>query len=303
MAPRTEAVILESNIPVIEAGIDVWANTGTYLSQATVQVNGTTHKIYKSIKAGGEAISPELDVDDSGTGEYWKCFGATNYKRAFDELSSSKCSNPLEIYYKFQVSDIDLLMLDGLVGDTLRIKVTNTENSVAILDETTEISFRDVGDWFDWTYAVPTQQKSHFKLLPMAFNATLEVWITKTEGAAEVGHIPYGRSRDYGLTLADPQPVTSRRGITSKSRDTFGNIVTRRKARYKRMKISCIIDSSRTDNIEDRLDELADTPLIAVGDERDGGYKALLLYAELKDHDMPIGITKTVYQLEFEGYL
>ena len=69
------------------------------------------------------------------------------------------------------------------------------------------------------------------------------------------------------------------------------------------MKISCIIDSFSVDIIEQRLDDLADTPAIFVGDEREGGYNALLIYGELKDHDMPISVSKTKYQLEVEGYL
>lgn len=299
IAPKETIEILDSNIVKIEAGVDVWSAGGTYVVNSVVQVNGTINKKYRAIKDGGQARSPELDTD----GEYWYYYEHTNYSKAFDELSSSKCTNADSIYYKFQISDIDLLFFDGLLAETIRIKITNNADLSVVQDKTIQVSERDVQDWFDWTYAQATQQLSHFELLTISYNSTLEIWIDYTGAVAEVGHIAYGRSRSYGLTLAKPLPVASRRGIIAKSRDTFGNINTRRKARYKRMKITCLIDSSFVDNVENRLDELADTPCIFVGDEREGGYKTLLIYGEIKDHDMPIGITKTAYQLEVEGYL
>jgi len=312
IAPRTKANILSSNIAEEEAGIAVYdSSKDDYTTGDLVQVTSPYYRKYEAIQAVPKGDTnplarPENDVNPvTGIGTYWFDRGATNYMRAFDELGSSKCSNSDEIYYKFSISDIDVLMIDAIENvKTIRVVVTkNDDDSTVAFDKTFDMSFRDVYDWQDWTYAPTEYRRSFFVLLPLVYDATLEVYIDNPDNVVAVGHIAYGRSKNFGLTLIEPNPTSSMRGITSKSRDKFGNIITRRKARYKRMSISCIIDSFAIDIIQNRLNDLADTPAIFVGDERDGGYKALLIYGELKDHDMPISVAKTTYQLEVEGYL
>ncbi len=305
IAPKKEINILSSNVAEVETGVSVWSDTETYSAAAVVQLNAPTHKKYKALQDVPADVNPLSDVNaTTGIGTYWFDSGSTNYFRAFDELGSSQCVNADSINYKFQTSDVDILPLENLRCATVRIKIINEENSETLLDETVEVRQREVYDWFDWTYAVDDFQTSFYKNLPMAYNSTMEIWIENAESDVSVGHIAFGRSKNYGLTLANPKPISSRRGITSKTRNEFGEIVTRRKARYKRMSITCLVDSNATDLIEDRLEEIVDTPCIFVGDESEGGYKSLLIYGEMKDHDMPISISaKTTYKLDVEGYL
>jgi len=301
IAPKSEPVIISSSVAEIEAGVAVYDPLTSYQVGAVVQVNAPTHRKYKAVQAT-TGNDPVLDVNPvTGIGTYWLDDGATNYYRAFDELGSSKCIST-SINYKFSASDIDVLMLDGLKSSTVRVKLINENNASVLLDETFETESRDVYDWYDWTYANIEPHRSFYKLLPMVFNSSIEIWIEGTGFSPEVGHIVFGHSKSYGLSLADPKPVSSRRSVSAKSRDGFGEIVTRRKARYKRMSITCLLDSIAVDTIEDRLEAIVDTPCIFVGDERDGGYKSLLIYGEMRDHDTPIGISKTSYKLEVEGY-
>ena len=302
IAPRTPVNIISSNVPVVEAGIAVWDSSATYSVDDIVQ-SSVTNSIYKAILAVPAGTDPSVDAgNNAGIGTYWFKEGSTNYARAFDELTSSKCTNASQINYKFSVSDVDLFMLDGVSADTVRIVVTDEATNTVIFDNTDDLTSREVYDWSDWIYAPIDRASSYFKLLPMAYNSTIEVWINGV-GTVDVGHIAYGRSRGFGLTLASPKPVTSMRGVTTKSRDKWGNIITRKKARYKRMTINVTIKSTSVDMIQNRLESIVDMPCIFVGDESEGGYKSLLIYGELKDHDMPIGITKTQYQLDVEGYI
>ena len=305
IAPRIEANVITSNIAVVEAGIPVWDATATYNLKDKVQVNGTTNRIYEAVQAVPVGINPVDDVNPTtGVGTYWFDRGATNYMRAFDELSSSKTTNVDSIYYKFGISDVDVLLLEGLNNAaTVRIVVTDNANGNVVKDTTYDVTTRDVYDWFDWTYEPSEYKRTFFALLPLVYDATLEIYIDNTGATVEVGHIAYGRSKKVGLSLISPSPVTSMRGVSTKRRDEFGNIITRRKARYRRMKISCVIDTKTLDRIEERLNDIADTPAIFVGDEREGGFRSLLVYGELRDHDMPISLVKSVYQLEVEGYL
>jgi len=305
IAPRTQPNILDSNVAVVESGIPVWDSSATYSTKDMVQVNGTTNRIYEAVQNVPAGVNPVDDVDaTTGIGTYWFGRGATNYMRPFDELESSQCKNADSIYYKFGISDIDLILFENMSKvDSIRIVVTNNPNSEVLMDKTVNNLTREVYDWFDWTYAPAEFGRSYFTRLPLSYDATLEVYLNNTGSTVKVGHIAYGRSKNYGLSLINPNPVSSMRGITSKRRDAYGNIITRRRARYKRMSISCVIDSTAVDLIEERLNALADTPAIFVGDEREGGYKALLIYGELRDHDMPISVVKTQYQLQVEGYL
>lgn len=304
IAPKLEPIILDSNIDIIEDGVDVYDASSTYSTGDVVQINDNINRKYKATQDVPEGVTPINDVNaTTGVGTYWLDYGATNYKKAFDELASSSCLNSDTIYYKFQTSDVDLLMLGGLSAITVRVKVVNTDTDTVLLDETYATTTREVYDWHDYTYAQAEKQTSFFMLLPMAYNTTLELWINTPDEIVSVGHVAFGRSKNVGLSLMDPKPTSSRRGLTTKSRDEFGNIITRKKARYKTMTISCLIDSTVIDIIEDRLDSFVDKACIFVGDERDGGYKALLIFGELKDHDMPIGLVKTTYQLEVDGYI
>ena len=305
IAPRAPIDILGSNIAKEESGIAVYDATVDYLLNDVVQVNGTTNRIYEATQAVPAGTDPVVDVNNTtGIGKYWFDRGATNYMRAFDELGSSRCSNADSIYYKFAISDIDTLMIDSINNvNSIRVVLTSNTDNTVMFDESFDIAFRDVYDWSDWTYAPNEYKKSFYTLLPMVYDATLEVYIENTGSTVEVGHIVYGRSKKFGLTLIDPQPTSTMRGVTSKSRDAYGDIITRRKARYKRMTITCIVDTFSVDMIEERLNDLADSPSIFVGDDSDGGHRALLIYGEVKDHDMPIGRVKTKYQLQVEGYL
>jgi len=305
-APRDTPVILDSNIPVIETDIEVYVDTKAYKVRDKVQINSDTNRIYKAYKDVPAGISPTEDVNPTtGRGSYWFDDGATNYKRAFDELGSSTCKNAESIYYKFAISDIDVLMLSNLKATTVKIKIVNLDANVVLLEKEYFTQTRKVFDWQEWTTEPAEYSSTFYKILPFAFNATLEIWINNTAENAEVGHIAYGRSKNYGLSLVDPKPVSSRRGITSKTRDSSGNIVTRRKSRYRRMKVTCMIETDSVDILEDRLEVIVDTPCIFVGDEKDGGIKALLIYGELKDHDTAIAVkdTYTTFILEIEGYL
>ncbi len=302
IAPKQNVNILDSNINIIEENITVYDDEITYNAGDLVQLNANINRKYKAVQEA--TISPIDDVNFiTGIGTFWIDFGATNYKRAFDALGSSKTTQTDLIYYKFKTSDVDVLYLAGLSAMTVRVKITNMDNDDVILDETSLTSSRDVGDWFDWTYSVPEKNSIFYKILPMAYNTEMELWIESPNEIVEVAHIVFGRSKRYGLTITEPKPVSSRRSLTSKVRDEFGNIVTRRKAKYRRMSITCLIEAKEQDAIEERLNSISDTPCVFVGDEKDGGYKALSIFGELKDHDMPISLHTTTYQLEVEGYI
>jgi len=302
IAPKITPNILDSNINKIEDGIEVWNSDDTFATNAIVQVEDST-RLYKAIKDVEQGVNPIDDVNEfTGYGEFWYDIGATNYYRAFDEKGSSKTTNENEIYYKFQISLVDTLMLENIEASEVQIRITNNENNEIIQDLTLETTFRDVSDWWEWTYAEDEYVRTTGAILNMVFDATLEIWIRNT-GVVSVAHIVYGRSRDVGLSLADPAPTVSTRGVTSKTRDEWGNIVTRKKARYKRMSITCLINAVSIDQIQNRLEKFVDIPLIIVGDERQDGFKSLAIFGEIKDHDMPIGTTTTKYQLEVEGYI
>jgi len=303
IAPKIKPNIIDSNIDKIESGIDVWATDTTYEEQKLIQVDGG-ERIYQAVKDVPENINPLDDVNKfTGYGEYWFDVGATNYYRAFDEKGSSTTENETEIYYKFAISDVDTLMLENLQAEEVQIKVTDNKTGDVIQDVTLNTTYKEVSDWWEWTYAEPEYQRTAGAILFMSFDATLEVWIRNSLDVAKVAHIVYGRSRYVGLELANPAPVVSNRGITTKSRDQWGNIITRKKARYKRMSITCQIKGSTIDQIQQRLEKVVDIPLIVVGDTRQDGFKSLAIFGEIKDHDMPIGNNYTQYQLEVEGYI
>lgn len=303
IAPKSDVTILDSNIPVIEANIAVYDSSKSYKTLDIVQIDDRKYQAVQDVPA---ATNPKNDVNPTTLrGTYWFDMGATNYAKSFDELDSAGCINNESIYYKFKTSDVDLLMLVGLKAKIVRIKVdrVDEDEAITLMDETFTTTNRNVADWFDWTYQTNEYSSTFIKRLTMSYDTTLEIWIDEPDEIVKVSHIVFGRSKDYGFTMVNPKPIVSRRSIKAKTRGADGNIVTRRKARYKRMKVTCAIPENRIDSIEDSMESIVDTPCIFMGDEKDGGIKALSIYGEVKDHDMPIGLHSTTYVLEIEGYL
>ena len=304
IAPVETPVILASNVPQVEVYVLVWNSTDTYLLGDEVQVNGSVNKKYKASQNVPAGVDPSVDADkDSGVGTYWVYIEATNYAKPFEVLNSSVATQADSISYTFAMSDIDVMLLTSLHAKTVQVIVTNLDNGVVVSDETYTTWQREVYYWFDWTYAKEEYKTKLTVELPLIYNASVQVILSDVGNTVQIGHLVYGRSQDVGLTLANPAPTTTRRSLTSKSRDDFGNIITRKKIRFWQMSINCLIDSVSIDIIEDRLEKFVDTPCIIVGDFRTGGYETLSIFGEIKDHDMPIGISKTQYKLEVEGYL
>ncbi len=298
IVPRDEPNISSSNVLVEEAGITVYDpddTQATYNTDQKIQYNGY---IYKALKDGLVQIDPETNPLS------WKNEGRTNYYRMFDVSMNSATTNPDTIVYEFIVEDVDTLALFGLTAKTVKIELINDLGEV-IYEEEKETYNRRTPDWYEWTYARPTYNRSVvFQNIMMSFNATLKVTIDNTGTDAAVSHLTYGRSMDIGWTLISPEPVSSIRNLISKEKDsTTGVVTTENSMTYKRVVANVLIDNISLDEIQEFMEDYTVTPCLYIGDERDGGYRALMVYGLYRDFDMPIGRTKTVYQLEIDGVI
>ena len=289
-------VVKSSNVPVIEVGITVWATGQIYALGVEVQKG---EDIFESLKANNtDTPAPET------TTLSWAFKRKTNYKRMFDNSMTSYTSNSNTIYYELTTNDIDIVAFFGLEATSVEVELIGYNNTIIYPKKTVELYTRPVSDWANWTTSRAEFRKTaFFRDIPFVYNATLKITITNLNGTAKCAHCVFGMSRDLGVTLADPKPISSIRNIIDKSRQADGSIKTENSMTYKRVVANVLLDTSRVSEVQNFLELYTVTPALFVADEREGGIDCLLIFGIYKDFDMPIGLDNTEYQLEIEGVI
>lgn len=288
-------VIKSSNVPVIEVGIPVWTLGQSYALGVEVQIGSD---IVKSLKAN----NTDIPVAETTTLS-WSFERKTNYKRMFDNSMSSYTSNSNTIEYELTTNDIDVVAFFGLEATTVSVELRGY-NNILLYSKQTDLYTRPVTAWDNWTTLRPEFRKSaFFRDIPFVWNATLKITIINLNGTAKCSHCVYGMSRDLGVTLADPKPISSIRNLIDKSRQADGSIKTENSMTYKRVVANVLLGTSRADVVQNFLEVYTVTPALFVADEREGGIDCLAIFGIYKDFDMPIGLDNTEYQLEIEGVI
>lgn len=288
-------IIKSSNIPVVEDSIPVFVTGQTYNLGIEVQKG---EDIFESLKDDNSDIPVAQTTSLS-----WQYKRKTNYKRMFDDSMTSFTSNDGEIYYELRTNDIDIVSFFGLVATSVKVELYGYENT-QLYSKEIELYTRVVADWQSWTIARPEFKKTaFFRDIPFAWDGILKITIFNLNGIAQCSHCVFGMSKDLGITLADPKPISSIRNLISKEKQADGSILTANSMTYKRVVANVLLDTSRASEVQNILEEYTVTPSLFVADEREGGIDCLLVFGIYKDFDMPIGLENTEYQLEIEGVI
>ncbi|RBQ28418.1 hypothetical protein [Aliarcobacter vitoriensis] len=295
IVPRDEVVILDSNIPEVEAGIPVFSSTANYSLNQTVQFGDS---IYESLKDNNKGVVPTQDKNNLN----WFYKGKTNKYRMFDEYIDSISSNPNTITYSFNVSDIDTVCFLNLEAFWVKVELYNRYNDL-IFSQTKSTYTRNASNWYEWTVAKSASEKVlFFKNIPFSLNCTLKIEINKQGNIAKCGLLMFGGSINLGATLTEPKPVSSIRNIASKERLPDGTIKFTNSRVYKRVVLNVIVETQRISQVQNILEEYTDKPLLFIGAEReDNSLNALTAFGFFRDFDKPIGLDFTQYQIEIEG--
>lgn len=287
--------IKSSNVPAIENGIPVWATGQSYALGVEVQKG---EDIFESLKAD----NTDIPLAESMTLS-WAYKRKTNYKRMFDSSTTSYTENLITITKELITNDVDIIAFFGLEATSIKVELHGYNNTL-LYEKEIPLYTRPVTNWANWTTSrAEFRRTAFFRDIPFVYNGTLKFTITNLNGFARCSHCVFGMSRDLGVTLTNPKPISSIRNIIDKSRQSDGSIKTENSMTYKRVVANVLLDTSKADEVQNFLELYTVTPSLFVADEREGGIKCLLIFGIYKDFDMPIGLDDTEYQLEIEGVI
>lgn len=288
-------IINSSNVSVIESGIAVWSSSQSYGLGIEVQKG---EDIFESLKANNS----DVPVAETTTLS-WTYKRKTNYKRMFDNSMTSTTANVNHITYELTTNDIDVIAFFGLEATSLKVELRGYNNTL-IYSKEIDLYTRVVTDWANWsTSRAEFRKTAFFREIPFVWGGKLTVNIMNVNGIAKCSHCVFGMSKDLGITLRDPKPVSSIRNVIDKSRQSDGSIKTENSMTYKRVVANVLLDTSRVSEVQNILEVYTVTPALFVADEQEGGIECLCIFGIYKDFDMPIGLDNTEYQLEIEGVI
>ena len=293
VVPKDEVIIISSNVPEIDDGIEVYDKDKTYKIGNVVQ---TEDCIFESTK------DENIDVPiKEKTSLSWLYLGKTNRHKMFDEYMSTSTTYQDELVYEFAVNDIDTICFFGLVTESVKIEIFSEEELV--YEEIKNTYTRFVSNWWEWTVQEGKYKKiAFFRNIPSFYGAKLKVTISFSGGIASCSHLIFGKSLDFGITLVDPKPTSSIRNMVSKEKQSDGNVKTTNSRIYKRVVLNVLLDSSRVDEIQSFLEEYSLTPMLFIGVEKESmDMNSLTAYGFYKDFEQPITLNYSQYQIEIEG--
>ncbi len=295
IGPAAAINILSSNVNVTDEGIIQWTANGDVELSLEVQKGDD---IFESLTVNNNAEP----VAETTTLEY-KYLRKSNRLKMFDPYINTKTVRADNLTYELAVSDIDMVAFFGLEAKSVRVEMFNATGT-SFYDKTIVTYDRDTTDWASWsTASAEFSTNAFFKDLPFIFDAKLKITIENTGSLVKCGHCAFAESKNLGITLADPKPISSIRNIINKEKLPDGTIKTENSMTYKRVVANVLLDTNRASEVQNILEKYTVTPCIYVADEREGGVDTLLTFGLYKDFDMPIGINKTQYQLEIEGVI
>lgn len=292
LVPKDEIVLLSSNVPTIEDGIEVFNSSKTYNLEEFVQKDEC---IFESVKSENKDVPVANQTSPS-----WLYKGKVNKLRMFDDYMSTLTSNAESIVCEFRVSDIDTVAFFNLQAITVKVELYD-RNEILLYSLEKDAYKRSVANWYEWTVQKPIYERTlFFKDLPFTLDCRLKITIENPNDFAQCGYFMYGRSIDLGLTLIDPKPTSSIRNLLSKEKQSDGTVNFSNSRLYKRVVLNVVVESSRVTEIQNILEDYTVTPCLYVGVERDD-FNALTVFGYYKDFDKPIGLDYTQYQIEIEG--
>ena len=294
--PPQAAVILDSNIVEVEAGITVYNSATTYNTYDLVQHNGEVFESLSDANLDNEPVKSSLSLK-------WNYKRKVNYYKLLDDKMNTATENEDLITYTFSVSDIDTVCFFGLASASVKIELLSFNDDL-LFEKEIETYNRKVSDWSRWTVAKPTYKTiAFFRDIPYIYEGKLKISIYSQGSTAKCAHLVFGESVDMGITLVGTKPTSAIQNIISKEKNEDGTVTTSNSMTYKQITASILLDTNSVSEVQNLLEIYTTTPMLFIADEREGGIDSLICFGYYKDFDMPIGLNKTEYSLEIEGII
>lgn len=288
IVPQQEVNLISTNVP--ENTEPAYDSEETYSEGDKVQLK---NKIYEC------EVNNTIRIDPETNPLTWYYIGYVNKWAMFDYFMTSKTTTSGTIEVELGTQDVDSLALFGLYADSVTIELTNNIDSSVIFSKTTSLVDYEISDWWEWTYTQPTYKGDLFFRLPMVYDGTLKITIEQRDGISKCAYVAFGQSQNVGCTLHGAK--VSYRSNSYKTRNKMGQVYLQKNISWKRATIPVFVVDKRIDDIESKFKNIEGVPTLFIGDEREGGFEALLIFGFYRDFDIPIGANSSSYEIEVES--
>lgn len=209
----------------------------------------------------------------------WLRTGPTNQYAMFDkEVNTRTISTSGTIQLSIQAGRVDSLALLGLKATHVAVELV-IEGQTEFQASANLVTRKSTGTWLGF-FTEPFYQQEFYIVqgmvdtalidLPRYLNATLNITITNTGGAAECGMCRAGLLLEIGDTDNDAE--TGIEDYSLREINTFGQLSQQERAFAKEISTEVFIDTDRIDFIYGWLTKLKDEPLVWIGIKHHSAY-------------------------------
>ncbi|MFZ5774022.1 MAG: hypothetical protein ACOY3Z_00860, partial [Thermodesulfobacteriota bacterium] len=196
----SDTTLLTTNVPPDPA--QEYNAATPYPKGAVVQIP-SLHRLYESqIDANVDNWPP----DNLNT--KWIDLGAPNDYAMLDEFTNTATENPESITIKLAVDRIDHVVLMGVVGTTLELKLWSADQQRLLWSDSVNLVYtnRDVlaiRDWRGFFFHPPVRLYNDLyrRINVLSYSAVLEITISYPGNMAKCTKVVVGQGTDLGLTL------------------------------------------------------------------------------------------------------
>ncbi len=227
-----------------------------------------------------EVLTPHTaDTAPTEEDSRWLRIGPTNQYAMFDkQVNTRTISTSGTIQLSIQAGRVDSLALLGLKATNVAVELV-VEGQIEFQASANLITRKSTGTWLGF-FTEPFYQQEFYIVqgmvdtalidLPRYLNATLNITISNTGGAAECGMCRAGLLLEIGDT--DNGAETGIEDYSLREINAFGQLSQQERAFAKEISTEVFIDTDRIDFIYGWLTKLKDEPLVWIGIKHHSAY-------------------------------
>lgn len=296
IVPST-VTLTNTNVPA-NAEAEYAAGT-TYALGNTVQI-ASLHRVYESLVGANVGNYPP----DNPT--KWLDLGATEQYKMLDEFVNTQTELAEELHVKVQLDRVDHILLLGVVGTVMALKLWDGVN--LLWSEDIDLTYTDprlaaIEDWQGYFFGQNARLYNDVfrQVTVLAYSPILEIIISYPGGTAKLAKITAGQAVQIGDTQHGVEAGIL--DFSKKTTDSYGRTYLAQGNYAKKNSLPVWVDSARLDIVYQWLAELRGLACAWVGDE-EGGTMALLVYGFFRDFGIVMeGPNKTMLRIEIEGLI
>lgn len=267
-----------------------WGVHGSYGLGMRIQRND---KIYTSLSTANIGNNPEDSPID------WYFENPTNQTSFLDGFNNTQSMDTKDLVFVFNTKDANTVALFGIVGTSVSIELKDSFDDSIVYAKTIELEQWLIQDWWEYSYPTIIQERKVFFSIPPVLLGEMKITITTNEGLAKCGNLLVGKSQSLGCSQYGA--TVSLRSNTRRNRNSMGRVFLKKGASWDKIRLPVLIETQQVDMVLNVLRSIDGVPTLFVGDERGYGIKSLLVFGFFRDLDVPITVSKVIYNIEIEG--